>query len=117
MYSRAVLACILFVSLAAAQSGEDPLVTFTRREIASTKTYRPAAGYVPDSETAVAVAVAILKPVYGEAKVDSEKPWHTGLKDGVWTVVGTFQGPGVGGSAVIQLDKKTGAVLFLGHTQ
>jgi NTF2 fold immunity protein len=117
MYVRGVLACLLLFPLASAQSKEDPLVAFTRREIATTKSYKPAAGYVPDSRTAVAVAVAILTPIYGEAEINAAKPWHTGLKDGIWTVVGTFHGQGDGGSAVIQIDQNTGSVRFLGHTQ
>jgi NTF2 fold immunity protein len=117
MYLRGVLACLLFFQLAVAQSNEDPLVTFTRREIATTKSYKPAAGYVPDSRSAVAIAVAILTPVYGEAEINAAKPWHTGLKDGVWTVVGTFHGEGDGGSPVIQIEQSTGSIRFLGHTQ
>jgi hypothetical protein len=117
MYLRSAFVCMLLFQVGVTQLGEDPLVTFTRREIATTKTYHPAAGYAPDSGTAVAIAIAILKPVYGDAEIDSAKPWHAGLKDGIWTVVGTFHGHGNGGSPVIQLDKSTGAVRFLGHTQ
>ncbi len=121
MVTRLIFVSALLVSVALGartrpQSKEDPVVVFTRREIAHAKTYRPPAGYVPDSKTAVAIAVAVLTPIYGKAKIESEKPWHTGLKDGVWTVVGTFNGKGMGGSAVIQIDKKTGEVLFVTHT-
>jgi len=38
------------------------------------------------------------------------------LKAGVWTVVGTFNGKGEGGEAMVQVDKKTGAIIFVGHT-
>jgi hypothetical protein len=117
MLLRAALACMLLATVAAAQSNEDPLVVFTRREIAKTATYRPSAGYVPDAKAAVAIATAVLTPIYEKADIGSEEPWHTGLKGEVWTVVGTFHGRGLGGSAVIQLDKETGKVLFVGHTQ
>jgi hypothetical protein len=117
MYSRGAFACLLFFQLAVAQANEDQVVAFTRREIARTKSYKPAAGYVPDSGTAVAIAVAILTPVYGEKEINAAKPWHAGLKDGVWTVVGTFHGQGDGGAPVIQIDRGTGGVRFLGHTQ
>jgi len=102
--------------MASTHSGEDPAVVYARRIVASAKTYQPAAGYVPDSNTAVAIGTAVLIPIYGKDKIDAEKPWHTGLKDGVWTVVGTFNGKGEGGEAIIQLDKKTGAVVFVAHT-
>ena len=117
MYLSGAFACVLFFQLAVAQSDNDQLVAFTRREIATTKPYKPAAGYVPNSGAAVAIAVAILTPVYGEAEINAAKPWHTGLKNGVWTVVGTFHEQGDGGTPVIQIDKSTGSVRFLGHTQ
>ena len=116
MLVRFALACVLFVSLAATQSREDPAIAYARRIIVGEKTYIPAAGYVPDSSTAVAIATAVLAPIYGKAKIDAEKPWHTGLKDGVWTVVGTFNGKGEGGEAIVQIDKKTAAIVFVGHT-
>jgi len=117
VYLRGALACLLFFQIAIAQTAEDPLVTFTRREIATTTSYKPVAGYVPDSRTAIAVAIAVLTPVYGEAEMNASTPWRTGLKDGVWTVVGTFHGQGVGGTPVIQIDQSTGDIRFLGHTQ
>jgi NTF2 fold immunity protein len=121
MLIRLALACVLLASVALAsaavpQSTEDPVVVFTRREIATARTYRPPSGYVPDSKAAIAIAVAVLTPIYGKGDIESEKPWHTGLNNGVWTVVGTFNGKGVGGSAVIQLDQKTGEVLLVTHT-
>jgi hypothetical protein len=116
MLIRFVLACVLAASIAMAQSGADPAVEYARRIVASEKTYRPAAGYVPDSKRAVAIATAVLIPIYGKDIIDAERPWHTGLKDGVWTVVGTFNGNGDGGEAIIQLDKRTGVVVFVSHT-
>lgn len=117
MLFRATIVCMLCITSAAIQSSQDPLVVFTRRWVENTETVRRPGGYVPDAKTAIAVAIAVLTPIYGKADIDSEKPWHTGLKDEVWTVVGTFHGPGFGGGAVIQLDKKSGKVLFVGHGQ
>lgn len=123
MLARPVLICVLLgsgvlVSTTGPQTAEDPVVVFTQREIARTRTrtYRPSAGFVPDSKTAVAIAIAVLTPIYGEAEIASEKPWHTGLDSGVWTVVGTFNGKGLGGEAVVQIDKKTGEIKFVEHT-
>lgn len=118
MLIRSLSVCLLFFSMALPQRTDDPAVLYARRIIAQEKTYRPPAGYVPDSEAAVSMAIAVLTPIYGKKDIDAEKPWHTGLKDGIWTVVGTFNGPGAGGGgeAMIQLDKKTGAILFVGHT-
>lgn len=116
MHMRIALACVLFGSLALTQSREDPAITYARRIIAGQKTYQPSAGYVPDSTTAVRIATAVLDPIYGKAKIAAEKPWHVGLIDGVWTVVGTFNGRGNGGEAIVQIDKRTGAIKFVGHT-
>jgi len=102
--------------MASTQSSEDPAVVYARRVIVGERTYRPTAGYVPDSQTAVAIATAVLIPIYGKATIDAEKPWHTGLKGGVWTVVGTFNGKGCGGEAMVQIDKKSAAIIFVGHT-
>lgn len=116
MLLRIALVCMLFSSIAMAQSRDDPAVTYARRIITGERTYMPAAGYVPDSKTAVQIATAVLAPIYGEAIAEAEKPWHTGLKNGVWTVVGTFKEKGKGGEAIVQIDKRTGAIKFVGHT-
>lgn len=51
----------------------------------------PKKGYVPDSATALKVAEALLIPVYGQTKVESQRPFTAKLKDDVWTVSGTLQ--------------------------
>ena len=73
-------------------------------------------GYVPDQATAIRIATAILIPIYGKRIEEGEKPWRAGLKGDVWTVVGTFNGRGEGGEAIVQLSKSNGAVLFVTHT-
>jgi len=50
----------------------------------------PKRDYVPDSETAIVIAEAVLSPVYGRKLVESERPFRATLKDGVWTVAGTL---------------------------
>ncbi len=75
--------------------------------------YKPSAGYVPDSTTAIKIAEAVLVPVYGRKQIDSELPLHAQLKDDEWTVTGTLHCPdgkgGVtsmcfGGVAVVQIS-------------
>ena len=66
-----VLSCLF---LAAASFGQDAI---------------PKKGYVPDSATAVKVAEAVLIPVYGQDKIESQRPFTAKLKDDVWTVSGT----------------------------
>jgi hypothetical protein len=67
-----VLFCLF---LAAASFGQDAI---------------PKQGYVPDSATALKVAEAVLIPVYGQAKIESQRPFTAKLKDDVWTVSGTL---------------------------
>jgi hypothetical protein len=65
--------CCLF--LAAATFGQDAI---------------PRVGIVPDSATAVKIAEAVLTPVYGQQKIESQRPFTARLKDNVWTVSGTL---------------------------
>jgi hypothetical protein len=63
------------------------------------QTNTPKDGYVPSSDTAVQIAEAVLIPVYGKNKIESERPFTAELKDGVWTVSGTLHCPdGKGGT-------------------
>jgi hypothetical protein len=84
----------------------------------------PAEGYVPDEKTAVAIAEAVLIPVYGEKKILSERPFKAVLDGEIWTVGGTLHcddGKGgttthcVGGTAEVRISKKDGRILRMMH--
>jgi hypothetical protein len=86
--------------------------------------FTPTDGFVPDSQTAVKVAEAVLIPVYGEKQICSEEPFTAELKGAVWTVGGTLRCPDGkggfttdcdGGVAVVKLSKTDGRVLFMLH--
>jgi hypothetical protein len=81
--------------------------------------YRPAEGYVPDVATAVAIAEAVLMPIYGAETIAKERPLTAELKEGTWTVKGTLACPGggrcVGGVAEVEIDKENGKVLRVSH--
>ena len=51
--------------------------------------YVPPRGFVPDSATAVRIAIAAWIPIYGESLITAEKPFAATLKDSVWTVTGS----------------------------
>jgi hypothetical protein len=79
---------------------------------------------VPDADTAIKKAEAVLVPVYGKKKIESEKPFTARLKDGVWTVAGTLHcadGRGgttthcVGGVAVVEVSQADGRIISMGH--
>jgi hypothetical protein len=86
----------------------------------STPSFKPKDGYVPNSETAVKIAEAVLMPVFGEATIASERPFKATLKGDVWTVEGTLHcnSPGggcKGGTATVRISKSSGAILLMGH--
>ena len=41
-------------------------------------------GYVPNSDSAIKIAVAVWDPIYGAAQIMREKPYHATLRDGIW---------------------------------
>ena len=79
--------------------------------------YVPRAGFVPDEQTAKAIAEAILIPIMGRRLVDSEKPLHAELHGDVWIVTGHLDREMVGGVAEVRIDKKNGAILGFAHGQ
>ena len=82
----------------------------------SAQSYVPPKGYVPDSETAVEIAEAVLVPVYGKAMIDRERPFKASLRDGVWTVTGTMHCSRCdGGVATVKIVKLDGRVLSMIH--
>jgi hypothetical protein len=77
--------------------------------------FQPKDGFVPNEETAIAIAEAILKPIYGAQQVESERPWHVKFLNGVWWVGGTLAKGKVGGVAEIRIAKKDARVLSVKH--
>lgn len=77
--------------------------------------YTPKNGFVPDKETAVRVAEAILVPIYGEKQVASEHPFSADLKGDVWTVTGHLPEGWTGGVAEVKISKRTCQVISVNH--
>jgi hypothetical protein len=104
MNKRPAIACSLGLLASLVLAAEDPK-----------HSYKPDAGYVPDSKTAIKIAVAVWEPIYGEKEIAKEKPYHATLTNGVWTVGGTFHGSGFGGVAVAEISKGDARVLRVSH--
>jgi hypothetical protein len=92
--------------------------------VSAAQAHRPNEGYVPNAETAVKIAEAVLIPVYGDKKIASERPFKAELKNGVWTVRGTLhckdaQGKDTescfGGAAEVQISKDDGRIIDMIH--
>jgi hypothetical protein len=77
----------------------------------------PTDGFVPDKATAVKIAEAIWGPIYTQKVIDSEKPFHASLKDGVWTVEGTIPKGDEGGVALAEISKADGRIIRVTHGQ
>jgi NTF2 fold immunity protein of polymorphic toxin system component len=86
------------------------------------KSFVPKDGFVPNAETAVKVAEAVLIPVYGEKQIINERPLKAALDGDVWTVTGTLhrsekspEAHCVGGTAVVHISKTSSQILFMMH--
>jgi hypothetical protein len=124
MYRNSLIACLvgavlLGSGLAQSVVSDSDMIEYDRRLAENYKTVFPAAGVVPDADTAKSIALAVAIPIWGKDIVTSELPLRAGLKGNVWTVIGDphLHGGEVGGELIVQLDKRTGAVLSLLHTQ
>jgi hypothetical protein len=105
---RYFIATILFIIiLVVAHSQPKPAPSFQPKE-----------GYVPNAETAVKIAEAVLIPVYGEKEIISERPFKAVLADNIWRVSGTFHCDAArcfGGVAEVNISKKSGQILRMIH--
>ena len=89
---------------------------------AAPKSVAPKDGFVPTAAVAVAIAEAVLVPVYGKQLINSERPFKAELAHDVWDINGTVpcNPPGSlcpGGAAEVKISKKTGQILFMTHDQ
>ncbi len=80
----------------------------------------PKDGFVPDKETAIRIAEAVWTPIYGEEKINSEKPFKATLRNGVWIVEGSLPEESennvvAGGVAVAEIVKKDGRIIRVSH--
>ena len=103
------------------------LITILVFAFASAVSQQPAQReYVPNAATAVAIAEAVLIPVYGKEKIESERPYKAALGGGVWTVTGTLycsdgKSPPkestecVGGTAVVKLSMRDAHIISMIH--
>ena len=72
-------------------------------------------GYVPDTETAIKVAVAVWEPLYGKQNIASERPYRVTLRGGIWHVTGSLPPLTPGGVAEADIRRSDGKVLRIMH--
>jgi len=86
--------------------------------LAQTPTWPPN-GFVPDANTATAIARAVLIPIYGAATIRGEEPLKAERVGEFWHVRGTSQClPNcLGGVASVQISVKDGTIRNVFHTK
>jgi NTF2 fold immunity protein len=91
---------------------------------AQSSKFIPQKGFVPDAGTAVAIARAVLIPVYGASTIRDEEPLVAARHGDVWSVDGTLQcgHPKVkvvclGGTAPVEISARDGTILSVIHTK
>lgn len=80
--------------------------------------YVPRGGFVPDKNTAVRIAEAVLDPIYGEDQIKAEGPLEAQLNEAgdTWVVTGHLPKPANrGGAAYIEISKADGRILRVTH--
>jgi hypothetical protein len=77
----------------------------------------PSGGLVPDAETAVAIAVAVFKPIFGAEKIESQRPFHAELNGEIWHVYGSLPVGWRGGTAEAELSRKDGRIIRVWHSR
>ncbi len=78
--------------------------------------YVPPNGFVPDAQTAIEIAKAVWRPIYGTRHLDQE-PFKAELKNDVWHVEGSLPEGYLGGVAEAEIAKSTGCILRVSHGQ
>lgn len=91
------------------------LMYFTGSAIANGGGYIPKDGFVPREEVAIQIAIAVWTPIYGEEKIENERPFKAVLVDDNWEVRGTLPTGMYGGTAFARISKQNGTILMVTH--
>ncbi|MDR3061871.1 MAG: YbbC/YhhH family protein [Dysgonamonadaceae bacterium] len=75
----------------------------------------PKDGFVPTADIAFKIAELILNRIYGEEKIELEKPFSINLENGIWVIEGHLDEKFLGGVAYIEIRKSNGEVLKVIH--
>jgi hypothetical protein len=75
----------------------------------------PKEGFVPHSKTAIAIAEAVLAPIYGEERINTQRPFTAKLVRDVWIVEGTLPEGKSGGVALVRISKSDGRIISVTH--
>jgi hypothetical protein len=105
---KAALLAMVLVAVSAGAQVKDP--------------WKQPHGLVPDKETAIKIAEAVLFPIYGESQIKSERPYDVTLANGFWRVKGSLPTPPpgevmFGGTFYITISQWDARVIEIGHEE
>jgi hypothetical protein len=72
-------------------------------------------GLVPNQRTAIAIAEAVLFPIYGEKVIHDQRPYVVKHIDGKWIIDGTLPRGLVGGTFHIVIRQRDARVIEISH--
>lgn len=116
-----VSVAILTVGVGAHAAGESPSGTAAlsnspahlSKPQSDVKTSLPKDGLVPDKETAVKIAEAVLFRLYGQDAITAQRPYTIKEEDFIWWITGNIPEGTLGFTFKIAVSKQTGAILHL----
>jgi len=98
-------------------SEKEYLIMLLEQEVGKYRSVIPEKGFVPDEETAVKIAEAVLLPRYGE-RIYDDKPFAAYLIfDSIWVVMSEYDGTCCGSSPHVEIKKSTGEILLVKYTK
>jgi hypothetical protein len=71
--------------------------------------------YVPDEQTAIKIAEAVLIPICGNQDVAGERPFQARLEGNVWIIEGTTVKTPFGSVATVKLQRSDGRIISVIH--
>jgi hypothetical protein len=85
-------------------------------EAQNTQNFSTKEGYLPNKETATAVAKIVLSKIYGAEQIRKQLPFSAKLIGEVWHISGTLDKDKVGGVANIEI-RKDGKIVHVSHSR
>ena len=105
MVTNAIIRLVILASLAFAAGAVEP----------APHSYTPKGGFVPNERAAIAIAVAVWVPIYGEEQILMQKPYTATLVNDTWVVEGSLPKNMAGGVARAEIAKKDGRIVRVTH--
>jgi hypothetical protein len=117
MHQRWIRLTMLVISAVMAGLLTGAQAADTGHQMEQAHSYIPKNGFIPDEQIAIAIAEAVLVPIYGKQTIEKQKPFVVKLSGDVWTVTGSLPNGQLGGVFLIQISKRTAEVIRVSHSK